>query len=303
MALKKISIFLVPDDSKSKVRQFRLPRFFLIFLVIVSVFSAASFCWVVKDYCLLKADVPKLAKLKSDNEQQRRQFVHLVQRIDKVTHKLDELKAFDQKLKVMVNLETGEDNSQFTGVGGSDTALTDPKLVLKKNHREMVRLMHRSLDTLENEIVLGEQNKTELHKFLESQKILLASTPSIWPTKGWMSSRFGYRVSPFTGQKEFHKGIDISTRMNAPIIAPADGIVSHVGWETGYGKVLMIEHGYGVKTKYAHLQKALVKKGQHIKRGETVALVGTSGRSTGPHLHYEVHLNRVAVNPLRYILN
>jgi murein DD-endopeptidase MepM/ murein hydrolase activator NlpD len=156
---------------------------------------------------------------------------------------------------------------------------------------------------MEHEIALGEEDKKELHKFLESQKILLASTPSIWPTKGWMSSRFGYRTSPFTGQKEFHKGIDISTRMNAPVIAPANGIVSHVGWNHGYGRVLTIEHGYGVKTKYAHLQKILVKKGKHVKRGETVALVGSTGRSTGPHLHYEVHLNRVAVNPLRYILN
>ncbi len=302
MASKKISIFLVPD-STSRVRQFRLSRFFLIFIAIFSVFSAASLCWIVHDYWTMKADMPRLARLESDNEQQRRHFAHLVQRIDQITQKLDKLKAFDQKLKVMVNLETGEDGSQFNGIGGSDPAFTDPKLVMENSHKEMVRLMHRSLDSVENEIALREQNKTELRKFLESQKILLASTPSIWPTKGWMSSRFGYRVSPFTGQKEFHKGIDISTRMNAPIIAPANGIVSHVGWDHGYGKVLIIEHGYGVQTKYAHLQKTLVKKGQHVKRGETVALVGNTGRSTGPHLHYEVHLNRVAVNPLRYILN
>jgi murein DD-endopeptidase MepM/ murein hydrolase activator NlpD len=302
LASKKISIFLVPD-STSRVRQFRLPRFFLIFIAIFSVFSGAGLCWIINDYWAIKADMPRLAKLKSDNVQQQRQFAHLIQRIDQVTHKLNELKAFDQKLKVMVNLETGEDGSQFQGVGGSDTELTDPKRVMEKSHKEMVRSLHRSLDTMEHEIALGEEDKKELHKFLESQKILLASTPSIWPTKGWMSSRFGYRTSPFTGQKEFHKGIDISTRMNAPVIAPANGIVSHVGWNHGYGRVLTIEHGYGVKTKYAHLQKILVKKGKHVKRGETVALVGSTGRSTGPHLHYEVHLNRVAVNPLRYILN
>ena len=302
MASKKISIFLVPDGT-SKVRQFRLPRFLLIFLTVVSVFSAAFLSWVIQDYYTIKADMPRLARLKAENEQQKRQFAHLVRRIDQITHKLNDLKEFDRKLKVMVNLETSEDNSQFKGVGGSDPALTDPKRVMDNSHKEAVRLMHRSLDTIENEIVLGEQDKTELHKFLESQKALLASTPSIWPTKGWMSSRFGYRISPFTGEREFHKGIDVSTRINAPIIAPANGIVSHVGWDHGYGKVLTIKHGYGVKTKYAHLQKVLVKKGQYIKRGETVALVGNTGRSTGPHLHYEVHLNRVAVNPLRYILN
>jgi murein DD-endopeptidase MepM/ murein hydrolase activator NlpD len=163
--------------------------------------------------------------------------------------------------------------------------------------------MHRSLEALDNEIAASEQNKTDLYKFLENQNAILASTPSIWPTKGWLSSRFGYRMSPFTGKREFHRGIDISTRMGAPIVAPADGIVSRVYRDRGYGNVVCVNHGYGVMTKYAHLKKTLVKKGQFVKRGETLALVGKTGRTTGPHLHYEVHLNKVAVNPLRYILN
>jgi murein DD-endopeptidase MepM/ murein hydrolase activator NlpD len=163
--------------------------------------------------------------------------------------------------------------------------------------------MHRALDNLEDESALSEQDKSELHKLLEEQKTLLASTPSIWPTKGWLSSSFGMRVSPFTGRKEFHKGIDISTRIKSPIYAPADGIVSYVGRDRGYGKMVWLRHGNGILTKYAHLNTALVKKGQHVKRGETIALVGNTGRSTGPHLHYEVHLNGVAVNPIRYILN
>jgi murein DD-endopeptidase MepM/ murein hydrolase activator NlpD len=163
--------------------------------------------------------------------------------------------------------------------------------------------MHRSLDNHENEMAIGEQDKADLYEFFEDQKMLLASTPSIWPTKGWMSSRFGYRISPFTGKKEFHKGIDVAARMSAPIVAPADGMVSFTGRDGGYGRVVTVRHGYGLMTKYAHLKKALVKKGQRVKRGETIALVGNSGRSTGPHLHYEVHLNNMAVDPLRYILN
>ena len=163
--------------------------------------------------------------------------------------------------------------------------------------------MHGSLDDLDNEITIDEQNKAELYKFFENQKMLLASTPSIWPAKGWLSSRFGYRISPFTGKKEFHKGLDIATRSGNPVIAPADGVVSRIGCDHGYGNLLSLKHGYGLMTRYAHLQKILVKKGQYVKRGETIALVGNSGRSTGPHLHYEVHLNKVAVNPLRYILN
>jgi murein DD-endopeptidase MepM/ murein hydrolase activator NlpD len=214
-----------------------------------------------------------------------------------------ELNEFDRKLKTMVNLKTGEDDSQFKGVGGSDPILLDPKNTTAKIHGELVRSMHRALDNLDHEVAFEKKDKAGLFKFLENQKMLLACTPSIRPAKGWMSSGFGYRVSPFTGQKEFHKGIDIATRMGAPIVAPADGMVSSITWDHGYGRILTIKHGYGVITKYAHLKKALVKKGQHVKRGETIALVGNSGRSTGPHLHYEVHLNKLTVNPLRYILN
>jgi murein DD-endopeptidase MepM/ murein hydrolase activator NlpD len=203
----------------------------------------------------------------------------------------------------MVNLETSEDTVQFRGVGGSDPSISEPNHTMAKAHKQLVRSMHRSLDNLDQEIALGEQNKTELQKFLEKQKTLLASTPSIWPAKGWVTSRFGYRTSPFTGRREFHKGIDISARKNAPIVSPADGIVSKIEWHRGYGQVLTVNHGYGVVTKYAHLAKPLVKRGQYVKRGETVALVGSTGRTTGCHLHYEVHLNGVPINPLRYILN
>ncbi len=163
--------------------------------------------------------------------------------------------------------------------------------------------MHQSLDNLDAEISIQTNEKEELYKFLENQKTMLASTPSIWPTRGWISSRFGYRVSPFTNQKEFHKGIDISTRMNTPIIAPADGVVSSIGEDHAMGKKITLNHSYGVKTRYGHLSKVLVKKGQYVKRGEKIALVGKSGRTTGPHLHYEVYLNGLPVNPLRYILN
>lgn len=245
----------------------------------------------------------RLAQIEKEYEQQKSQFIHLAQRIDQVTLKVGELTEFDRKLRTMVNLETNEADTQIQGVGGSSPILMDPKQTRAKNHKELVRSMYRSLDNLDSEIVDGKHHKAELQKFLENQKMLLASTPSIWPTKGWLSSRFGYRVSPFTGEREFHRGIDIATRMSTPIVAPADGIALYVGWDGGYGKVLSIKHGYGLMTKYGHLKKALVKKGQYVKRGETIALVGNTGRSTGTHLHYEVHLNRVPVNPIRYILN
>ncbi len=125
----------------------------------------------------------------------------------------------------------------------------------------------------------------------------------MWPTRGWTSSRFGYRASPFTGKREFHKGIDISARMGSPVVATADGMVAFSGLDRGYGRTIVLKHGYGLKTRYAHLKRILVKKGQFVKRGEIIGLVGNSGRSTGSHLHYEVHLNGVPVNPMKYIID
>ncbi|NLA75376.1 MAG: M23 family metallopeptidase, partial [Deltaproteobacteria bacterium] len=161
----------------------------------------------------------------------------------------------------------------------------------------------QSLDNLDTEITVQTQEKSELYDFLDSRKSILACTPSIWPAKGWLSSKFGYRVSPFTNEKEFHSGLDIAAKNGSPIIAPADGVVSGIEKSYGYGNLLTVNHGYGLKTRYAHLSKILVKKGQAVKRGDIIANMGNTGRSTGPHLHYEVFLEGVPVDPSRYILN
>ncbi len=302
MAAKKVTIVFLPGAS-SKVKQLKIPRFLLFFVFLIFLSAALALAWGIRDYRDIKAKVPHLTQLERENENQKLQLVALTHKIDQISGKLIELKKFDQKLKTMVNLETNEDNSQFLGIGGSDPSLLNPDYTLEKAHQKLVRLMHKSLDNLDTEISIQTSEKEELYKFLENQKTMLASTPSIWPTRGWVSSRFGYRISPFTNQKEFHKGIDISTRMNTPIIAPADGVIASIGRDHGMGNMLTINHSYGLKTRYGHVSKVLVKKGQYVKRGQKIALVGNTGRTTGPHLHYEVYLNGLPVNPRRYILN
>jgi murein DD-endopeptidase MepM/ murein hydrolase activator NlpD len=148
-----------------------------------------------------------------------------------------------------------------------------------------------------------ENSFSSLLKSLEGKRNLLAATPSLHPTRGWISSNFGYRVSPFTGRKEFHRGLDIATREGTSIIAPADGVVTYSGKKWLMGNMITIDHGYGMVTRYGHISKLLKKKGNRVKRGEVIALVGNTGRSTGPHLHYEVRLNGVPVNPAKYILD
>jgi len=302
LALKKITIIFLPDGVRT-VRQFKFSkiRIYFLFLCFLSVLGFISLALV--DYYTLKKQVPERMELIEENKQQRVQLAALADKIEQINSKMVELKEFDNKLRVMVNLEPGDDSTQFLGIGGSDPSLMDPGYSLEEAHQKLVRLMHQSLDNLDTEISIQTQEKVELYGFLEAQKSMFACTPSIWPANGWVSSKFGYRISPFTNEKEFHEGLDISARIGSQVIAPADGVVASIGETYGFGIILTINHGYGLKTMYGHLSKVQVKKGQSVKRGENVALIGNTGRSTGPHLHYEVQLNGVPVNPMNYILN
>jgi murein DD-endopeptidase MepM/ murein hydrolase activator NlpD len=299
---KKVTIVFLPGGT-NKVRQLKVSKLFLAFLFALCISGSLALIWVIRDYRAIKTEIPRLTYLEKENKHQRAQLASLAQKIDRISRRMVELKAFDKQLRTMVNLEKPDDNQQLLGVGGSNTTLAKPDYTIEKAHQKLVRLMYRSLDRLDKEVSLETREKAELLEFLENQKSMLLCTPSVWPTRGWVSSGFGYRISPFTNEKEFHRGIDICNRMDASVIAPSDGVVASVGWDYGYGKTLLVKHGYGLRTKYAHLSKILVKKGQVVKRGEEMGRVGNTGRTTGPHLHYEVHLNGVPVNPLRYILN
>lgn len=302
MANKKITILFLPDGS-SRTRQLKIPKAVFILSFILLLMACAGLAYVIQDYWIIKKQMPGLVGLEKTNQDKDVQLISLARRINQMGEDMVESKDFVNQLRVMVNLEPSEDNTQFLGVGGSDPALLDPKLVREQGHRKLARMMHQSLDNLDTEISAQIKDMSELKQYLENQKSMLAFTPSIWPARGWISSRFGYRISPFTNKKEFHRGLDICARMGSPIVAPADGVVVYAGKDYGYGNLLTISHNYGLKTRYAHMKKILVKKGQSVKRGQEIGLVGKTGRTTGPHLHYEVHLNGVPVNPLQYILN
>jgi murein DD-endopeptidase MepM/ murein hydrolase activator NlpD len=307
MALKKITIVVVPEGPR-KIRQIKIPRFWISSFVVLFLAGSLFLGWVFRDYLTIKQSLPRLSSLQEENTLQRQQITSLAGKVDTINQKMAELKEFDRKVRAMVNvdsskgggIDSGGDQQQFIGIGGSDSSLNSPS---EKGHKKLVRLMYRALDNLDNDISVQKDEKAELLKLLDRRKSILACTPSVWPIRGWISSPFGYRISPFTNEKELHRGLDICTRKGAPIIAPADGVVESIEWDPGYGKMLIINHGYGLMSMYAHLEKVLVKKGQVVRRHQEIAQVGDSGRTTGAHLHYEVHLNGVPVNPVRYILN
>jgi murein DD-endopeptidase MepM/ murein hydrolase activator NlpD len=138
---------------------------------------------------------------------------------------------------------------------------------------------------------------------VDKRNALAASTPSIWPAHGWLSSTVGNRRDPINGGRDFHEGLDISADRGTPVYATADGTVSSAGYEGGYGNLVVLAHEYGLETRYGHLSKFLTTPGAKVKRGDIIGLVGSTGRSTGSHLHYEVRVNGRLLNPLQLLLN
>ncbi|MBN2426779.1 MAG: M23 family metallopeptidase [Deltaproteobacteria bacterium] len=161
--------------------------------------------------------------------------------------------------------------------------------------------IQEEIDQLRVAIDLRRQSQEEIRGLFNDQRSLFSAKPTGWPVKGWLTSLFGMRKSPFSGKRVFHEGIDIACRTGTPIHASADGIVSRAGIRSGYGKLVVIDHGYGYQTYYGHNSKIFVKVGQRVKRGEKIAAVGNTGRSTGSHLHYEVRVNGAPVNPRKYL--
>jgi murein DD-endopeptidase MepM/ murein hydrolase activator NlpD len=138
---------------------------------------------------------------------------------------------------------------------------------------------------------------------VDKRNQLAAATPSIWPTHGWLSSNAGNRMDPFTGEKDFHPGLDISADKGDPVYATADGKIVNASPAGNYGNLVIIDHGYGIETRYGHLSAFKVKQDQIVKRGDLIGLVGSTGRATGAHLHYEVRANGRILNPLQLLLN
>jgi murein DD-endopeptidase MepM/ murein hydrolase activator NlpD len=232
-------------------------------------------------------------------EKETTQIASLKSQVEEFQQQIQRLKEFDVKLRIIANLENAQETGSFLAVGGLSPASREP---LQGGVADTQR-MKEELDRLSTEAEFREKSFQELYSFLEGKKRQLSSTPSIWPVRGWLTSTFGYRIDPFTGLRQFHEGLDIANRLGTPIIAPADGIVSRCSNSFGYGLTVEINHGYGIKTIYGHLSKAYVTVGHSVRRGERIAAVGSSGRATGPHLHYQVMLNEVPMSPMNYILN
>ncbi len=308
--MNKTFTFYLMSNTGAPVRQLTVSRKFFwsaLFVVTLALVLAATGLY---DYLQIRKAYSNTLALTAQNSAQNRtiagqrsQLQRFAKEIDTFKSRLVTLNTFEQKIRIIANIENSEENSGLFGMGGSAPDDLDPKIPLTEKHNSLIREMHHQADQLNSASVNQEAGFESLLKYLETQVDLLASTPSIRPAGGWVTSRFSHRISPFTGRREFHSALDIANRIKTPIIAPADGKVSFAGRRWLLGNVLEINHGHGFLTRYAHLEAFKKKKGDRVKRGETIALMGNTGRSTGPHVHYQIKLNGVPVNPEKYIIN
>jgi murein DD-endopeptidase MepM/ murein hydrolase activator NlpD len=295
---------LIFSKKASAIRRYRLPRLLaklICFTIPVFFIFLGYFSY---DYVITREKVQELNRLREETQLQRSQVRFFSEKISEVERKIAEMREFDRRLRLLANLEgSAWKTRQILGVGGASPDDIRETLLLQSNEAELVKQMRQDLNRLDEEAAAGGESLKGLENLLQDKRVQLANTPSIWPARGWFTSGFGYRISPFTGLRQMHEGIDISNRIGAPVYAPGDGLVTNIGREWGFGKILVISHGFGITTRYGHLSKMSVKIGQKVRRGQKIAEIGSTGRSTGPHLHYEVKVNGVPVNPLKYILN
>jgi murein DD-endopeptidase MepM/ murein hydrolase activator NlpD len=229
------------------------------------------------------------------NAELRQQNLDYEVSTEHLSNRVASLQDFAKKLSVMAGLDTAVAGEPLGGIGGPDV---DERGTSDSAYAQV----KESLEFMAGELTALEEKGRILERFYEQNSLMLASTPSIWPVRGYLSSTFGQRKDPFTGERENHTGIDISTPTGRPVVATADGIVLYASRRGTYGNTIVIDHKYGMMTLYGHLSRYNVRPGRRVNRGDVIGYVGSTGRSRGPHVHYEVWVSGRAVHPLDYIL-
>lgn len=295
------TLMIIPRRKSAVARKLSLSSTLIRGLLIFFVLAVFLILYMVYDYASIKRDKAELARLRIETVEQSQQLQELALKIDEFADRIEEFNQFDKKLRIVANYQIARDKRMLLGIGGSGNNQIKIKDLLDQDQVKLVSGMRKSISQLNEEANVRETSFTELLIFLRERKSLLAATPSIWPVKGWVTSVFGTRRSPFGSGVEFHGGLDIAARMNKEVICPADGYVLEVTNQAADGNMIRVDHGHGILTTYSHLFKFAAKQGSRVKRGDVLGYVGTTGRSTGPHLHYAVYVNKISVNPRRYL--
>ena len=298
----KWTLYFHSSNTKSIKNLYIPPIVFTLFLLIFTA-CLAGFCRSVKliityahaRYCLYNEKIENIGLIKK--------ISFLNKFFEKYENKVSQLVDFEDDARLKYGMNLVSNDMRQAGIGGKpsleqiiDKMFYDPVVQNADN-------LEKKVFTLLRQISIQDTTFSRMVNHVKTQYSRWAQIPSIWPTKGRITSAFGYRFHPLLAQNKFHEGIDIGNHRWTPIKTTADGIISYAGTKIHYGKVVIVDHvGSGYSTVYAHLQEQCVKEGQVVKRGERVGYLGSTGRSTGPHLHYEVRKLNRHTNPMNYIL-
>lgn len=240
--------------------------------------------------------------LATEFQEQQQQILVIAKQAEELENDIAAIKELDETVRDMMKLSSPKnDTEQPTSSASDQLAATRLPTPSRGGLAATILRTEKDLQSVRESIPESKDALQNLTVDIASQQAKDRATPSIWPTSGRITSSYGYRISPFGYSRQFHSGIDIGASRGTPIYATADGSVRFCGYQSGYGYVVHLSHGYGYTTVYAHMSKIAARSGQSVQRGDLIGYVGSSGRSTGPHLHYEVRVNGNTVNPWPYM--
>lgn len=295
MKRKDLSLLIIPHRGKIKQKKISYFKIWLTSLILFVFLGAGALSTV--DYLKHGWDQYNLLQLKHEKEKLEKKLSDMELVISDLRLEMNQLMVKEKNIRLVFGLPEVDDAVREVGVGGPN-----PFPSAAGSNMEVDQAAAQ-VDKLLRQTRFERESFDRIHDQLLEKKDLLAHTPSIAPTKGYISRGFGVKTDPFTGLRQPHWGIDLAADIGTPVYATAQGRIFFTGWHYGLGKLVIIDHGYGYRTHYGHLNKIKVQKGQKVKRGDVIGVVGNTGYSTGPHLHYEVHLQSKPVNPRNYILS
>jgi len=299
---KKYSVIIVSDATSSN-KEFVISSKLIRNTIAAFLSLLVFFGFIIFHYLNLTLDKQKMKRLEYENRQKQSQIKTLSATIENLDQRLKNMEIYKDKIMVATGLTSPLALTEVGsgGPGGSENfgTQTIPSPPLSQSQ---ANILDRAKSINENAKKVEDSLKS-VESFINKQKLQLASTPAIWPTRGYITNVFGNRIHPFTGKWEFHFGIDIATQLGNKIIAPADGTVLVADQRDFYGNMIIIDHNFGFTTRYGHMASFNIREGQRVKRGDVIGFVGTTGRSTAPHLHYEVRYLDKPINPYHYILD
>ncbi|NOY70076.1 MAG: M23 family metallopeptidase [Deltaproteobacteria bacterium] len=282
------------------LRQIITPAVVLVTAVVV--YAGTWYCADVRDiYARSRIQQGEIVRLKAGVEKKDSQLRLLSMRLKMLNRKMAELSDLETRIRTVAGV-TPEKHTGFSGVGGEMTDAIDPVRTAAIHYDDLARYLDTQIDRLQITSAHKSESLKELLNILQTEKEILSVMPSISPVEGGsISSGFGYRKSPFSGKREFHTGIDIADGIGAGVRATADGVVTFSGRRGTFGNLVVIDHGHGIVSMYGHLSKCIVEQGEKVIKGQAVGAVGSTGRSTGPHIHYEVRFNGIPMDAGKYL--